>query len=285
MASSSLLQNKQFNKLKVNRLDAQQIKSDNILPDTPSYLFSAIFNNATFVRTNTGGTLTVTANDTESIIQFSDRPFRQTSNISFDAFVSLFKVSTGDNTFNEDPPNGVLTHSEEQRTYKITLLNSDLGSATFNLDLLPDETHNLNTVTGRMNLFVDPGTLGGFQTATQRLYGTDMINFTKKFFAEYLPNDLNPDTIKLNTIKLNDILTKYINRSTLKTLNEISNTQITGLHKLINEYFNRAIEAQSIPQSNTDLLIEHLKSFIFTNSNNNYVPLNTNNIRNQPINY
>ena len=155
MASSSLLPNKQFNKLKVNRLDAQQIKSDSILPTTPSYLFSAIFNNATFERTNTGGTLTVTDTDTESIIQFSDRPFRQTSNISFDAFVSLFKVSTGDNTFNEDPPNGVLTHSEEQRTYKITLLNYDLGSATFNLDLLPDETHNLNTVTGRMNLFVD----------------------------------------------------------------------------------------------------------------------------------
>ena len=155
MASSSLLPNKQFNKLKVNRLDAQQIKSDSILPNTPSYLFSAIFNNSTFERTNTGGTLTVTANDTESIIQFSDRPFRQTSNISFDAFVSLFKVSTGDNTFNEDPPNGVLTHSEEQRTYKITLLDYDLGSATFNLDLLPDETHNLNTITGRMNLFVD----------------------------------------------------------------------------------------------------------------------------------
>ena len=155
MASSSLLPNKQFNKLKVNRLDAQQIKSDSILPNTPSYLFSAIFNNSTFERTNTGGTLTVTDTDTESIIQFSDRPFRQTSNISFDAFVSLFKVSTGDNTFNEDPPNGVLTHSEEQRTYKITLLNSDLGSAKFNLDLLPDETHNLNTVTGRMNLFVD----------------------------------------------------------------------------------------------------------------------------------
>jgi len=156
MASSSLLPNKQFNKLKVNRLDAQQIKSDSILPTTPSYLFSAIFNNSTFERTNTGGTLTVTDTDTESIIQFSDRPFRQTSNISFDAFVSLFKVSTGDNTFNEDPPNGVLTHSEEQRTYKITLLNYDLGSATFNLDLLPDETHNLNTITGRMNLFVDP---------------------------------------------------------------------------------------------------------------------------------
>jgi len=155
MASSSLLPNKQFNKLKVNRLDAQQIKSDSILPTTPSYLFSAIFNNSTFERTNTGGTLTVTDTDTESIIQFSDRPFRQTSNISFDAFVSLFKVSTGDNTFNEDPPNGVLTHSEEQRTYKITLLDYDLGSATFNLDLLPDETHNLNTITGRMNLFVD----------------------------------------------------------------------------------------------------------------------------------
>ena len=126
-------------------------------PNGPSYLFSAVFNNATFNRNETGGTLTITRDDTESIIQFSDRPFRQTENIDFDTFVSLFgnSVSLGDNSFEKDPPNGVLTHDEEQRTYIIRLLNNSTDSATFSLELLPGESHNLNTVSGRMNLFVD----------------------------------------------------------------------------------------------------------------------------------
>ena len=154
MSSSSLLPSKYFDKLRVNRLKANDIKSDNIVPTSPSYLFSAVFNNAIFDRNNTGGTLTITKDDTESIIQFSDRPFRQTENINFDTFVSLFS-SSGNNSFEEDPPNGVLTHDEEQRTYIIRLLNSDTNSAIFSFELLPGETHNLNTISGRMNLFVD----------------------------------------------------------------------------------------------------------------------------------
>ena len=39
MASSSLLSNKIFNKLEVNRLEALAIRSDNISSLTPSYLF------------------------------------------------------------------------------------------------------------------------------------------------------------------------------------------------------------------------------------------------------
>ena len=124
------------------------------------YLFTAVFNNAIFDRNNTGGTLTITKDDTESIIQFSDRPFRQTENINFDTFVSLFS-SSGNNSFEEDPPNGVLTHDEEQRTYIIRLLNSDTNSAIFSLELLQGETHNLNTLLGRMNLFVDAGAGAG----------------------------------------------------------------------------------------------------------------------------
>ena len=154
MSSSSLLPSKYFDKLQVNRLKANYIKSDNIVPTNPSYLFSAVFNNAIFDRNNTGGTLTITKDDTESIIQFSDRPFRQTENINFDTFVSLFDTR-GNDSFEEDPPNGVLTHNEEQRTYIIRLLNRDLETATFSLELLPGESHNLNTLLGRMNLFVD----------------------------------------------------------------------------------------------------------------------------------
>ena len=157
MSSSSLLHSKYFDKLQVNRLKANDIKSDNIYPIDPnglSYLFSAIFNNSIFNRNESGGTLTISKDNTKSIIQFSDRPFRQTGNIDFDTFVSLFDT-TGNNSFEEDPPNCVLIHDEEQRTYIIRLLNSNTDNATFSLELLPRETHNLTTVEGRINLFFD----------------------------------------------------------------------------------------------------------------------------------
>ena len=156
MASSSLLPSKYFDKLQVNRLKAIDIKSDNIYPESPSYLFSALFNNAQFDRNNTGGTLRFTKNDIESVIQFTDRPFRQTQNITYEDFVSLFNANVvGTNTFAEDPPNAVLVHSEEQRTYKVILSSSTENEAVFNLELLPGEIHNLTSMSGRINLFVD----------------------------------------------------------------------------------------------------------------------------------
>ena len=93
MASRRILSSLAVNKLQVNRLDAQAIRSDNIRSLTPSYLFSAVFNNGNFSRNSTGGTLTFTRSNVDSIIQFSDRPFRQTGNITFEEFVSLFGIS------------------------------------------------------------------------------------------------------------------------------------------------------------------------------------------------
>ena len=74
MASSIILSSKAVNKLQVNRLDAQAIRSDNISGQNPQYLFSAVFNNGNFTRDSTGGTLTFSNSDVDSIIQFSDRP-------------------------------------------------------------------------------------------------------------------------------------------------------------------------------------------------------------------
>jgi hypothetical protein len=156
MASSRILSSKAVNKLSVNRLEAQAIRSDNISSQTPSYLFSAVFNNGNFTRNETGGTLTFTKSEVHSIIQFSDRPIRQTGTISFEQFVSLFGVlDSGSNTFAEDPPNAVLVHEEEQRTYIVRLASSDSNSVTFNLELLPGESHNLGDINGRMSFFVD----------------------------------------------------------------------------------------------------------------------------------
>ncbi len=153
--SKRLLDNRSFNKLSVNRLEAQTIRSDNVLPTKPSYLFSVLLKNGTFQRNNTGGTLTFDLNnENNDVIQFSDRPFRQTQYISLKDFVTAFTLG-GSNSFEKDPPNMVVAHSEEQRTYIMKLSSQSNNQVVFTLELLPGETHNLITVTGRMNLFVD----------------------------------------------------------------------------------------------------------------------------------
>lgn len=206
MSSSSLLSSKYFDKLYVNRLQANDIQSDNIqsddiIPAQPQYLFSAVFNNAKFVRTHTGGTLSFTKDNTDSIIMFTDRPFRQTETISFELFINLFD-SSGNNSFQEDPPNAVLVHQLEQRTYIVTLSTYDNDSATFNLELLPGETHDLDTVEGRMSLFVD--------------------SYTKKI--TYLYNDT---IIKENqTLTYKDIVINYkkiINHTNLIITDQLHN--------------------------------------------------------------
>ena len=259
MSSSSLLPSKYYDKLQVNRLKANDIKSDNISPMSPSYLFSAVFNNATFNRNETGGTLTITRDDTESIIQFSDRPFRQTENIDFDTFVSLFSnsVSTGDNSFEEDPPNGVLTHEEEQRTYIIRLLNSDNDKATFNFELLPGESHNLNTVSGRMSLFVD---------------NSSTIKITKIFWSydnDYTPSNQYPDSITIGTLKI-ETNKKY----NLKTLiNDINNQgkNATISASGINPPENKSYTLSKFSEYNPD----KINTFNFYSDNN--TPVTTSN--------
>ena len=159
-SSNSLLDNRYFRQLAVNRLEAQAIQSDNISSQTPSYLFSAVFDNATFDRNSTGGTLTIDSNFINSIVRFSDRPLRLSAEISFDDFIYLFNPDGSEsNSFAEDPPNAVLVHQEEQRTY---IVRESLHTDEFlklSLELLPGETHNMNTVNGYMNLFVDGLTL------------------------------------------------------------------------------------------------------------------------------
>ena len=165
MASSRILSSKAVNKLQVNRLDAQAIRSDNIRSLNESFLFSAVFN-GNFTRNPNGGTLTFTRGDIESIIQFSDRPFRQTRTITFEQFISLFLPNNIDsNSFSENPPNVVLVHGEEQKTYIVRLVSNDSNSVIFNLELLPGEFHNLGDVSGRMSLFVD-----GWYTALGELW-------------------------------------------------------------------------------------------------------------------
>jgi len=175
MASSRILDSRYFDKLAANRLEALSIKSDNIKngtsdssgPDGPSYLFSLLLKDATFTPNTTGGTLTfdLPLHSGDNVIMFSDRPFRQTSFISFNEFISAFTSDNSNDSFQKDPPNAVLVHSEEQRTYIVryssTDSSSDSTTVTFNLELLAGETNvSLNVISGRMNLFVDDFNFG-----------------------------------------------------------------------------------------------------------------------------
>ena len=155
MSSSSTLSSKYFNRLQVNRLQAQN--SYIINDDKISFLYSLLLKSATFTKNNTGGTLTFSSGDVDSVIQFSDRPFRQTGTISIDDFIDLFSI-VGNNSFTADPPNGVLVSGEEQKTYELKTASSDgNGNYTIELELIDGETHSSNTndINGQFSLFVD----------------------------------------------------------------------------------------------------------------------------------
>ena len=122
MSSSSTLPSKYFNRLQANRLEAQNSYIINY--DKISFLYSLLLKSATFNKNNTGGTLTFSSGDVDSVIEFTDRPFRKTGTISIDDFIDLFSI-VGNNSFSVDPPNGVLVSSEEQKTYEIKTVGSD----------------------------------------------------------------------------------------------------------------------------------------------------------------
>ena len=159
MSSSSTLHSKYFNRLQVNRLETI---NSTISTSDPKYLFSLLFNKATLIKTSGGGTLTFTKNQVETVVMFTERPLKFTQTISIDNFIELFSPSlVGDNTFRKDPPNGILTFKEEQKTYQIKTARSDGNdNYTIELNLIDGETHdNLNPVTDIMSLFVDGASL------------------------------------------------------------------------------------------------------------------------------
>lgn len=140
-----------------NIIKITQNAISNVQINVPSYLYSIILPNATFERDNNGGILSFKISEDYNIIEFTDRPFRKSNNITIQQFIDLFKT-LGVNSFEEDPPNGVLVHDEEQRSYRIKLVENnqlELDIVKFHLDLLPGETHNLKTITGKMWFFVD----------------------------------------------------------------------------------------------------------------------------------
>ena len=163
MSSSGLLPSYNFNKLQVNDLQTKltsDVKTKDETSIFPQYLYSLVADNSTFTPNLSNNTATLKINKSDThIIEFTDRPFRQTTNnFTFEDFVSLFEVTTL-NSFNVDPPNGVLIIGEEQATYEVTLESADTESATFNLNLkvFENKTNVFGNlpITRRITLFVD----------------------------------------------------------------------------------------------------------------------------------
>ena len=163
MSSSGLLPSYNFNKLQVNDLQTKftsDVKTKDETSIFPYYLYSLVADNSIFTPNlnDNNATLKINKSDTH-IIEFTDRPFRQTiNNFPFEDFISLFEVTTL-NSFNVDPPNGVLIIGEQQATYEVTLKSADTESATFNLNLkvFENETNVFGNspITGKITLFVD----------------------------------------------------------------------------------------------------------------------------------
>lgn len=152
--SNSLLNNRHFNKLDVNKLQVNSLLVNN----NKSYLYSAIFNNATFKQIeNSNYDAELEILESSSIIQFTDRPFTQSSKLNLSQFISLF-LSKSTDSFSIDPPNVVLNFNGKQQSFTMIFLKqNNNNNFIFNLKLLNGENHILDNYTGLINLFVDGG--------------------------------------------------------------------------------------------------------------------------------
>lgn len=161
--SSSLLISKYLDKLYVNRLQVNELKVKEVLPqidsETKSYLYSAILNNAEFKKVEKNidydAELIIDVSEQlQEVIQFTDRPFTQSSKISIQLFVQLFLIKSP-NSFEVDPPNVVLSFDDTQKSYTMSLSSELNDKVVFNLKLLEGEEHTQENFTGTINMFVD----------------------------------------------------------------------------------------------------------------------------------
>ena len=118
MASSRIVNNYKFNKLEAIRLDTVNpngIRANTIGSITPNYLYS-ILANCSFTPTNDGGLLEIFNKDS-NVIEFTDRPFRQTYKISLAEFVIIFNENF---TLKNEYQNAVLINDGKQETFVVS---------------------------------------------------------------------------------------------------------------------------------------------------------------------
>ena len=190
MASSSNLPSKFFNSIYINRLQALNSKVSNFNDPTPNFLFSILFNDATLNKHPDKATLSFTSSNISSIIQFTDRPLRQSKTISSEDFLSLFNVdNSGFNSFAEDPPNGVLVHNKEQKTYEIKSIKRDGSEIKFEM-LYVSETGQLGEFSGKMSFFIDMSWAGALRAgalkAAEQMAAAGVVGLGAQTFSGHI---------------------------------------------------------------------------------------------------
>ncbi len=171
MPANSLLKNKYFDKLSLNRLKVNSLKVNKLFEKkhdcsckSVSYLFSLVLQKASWnSETNE---LTFSKSDALSLLRFTDRPYQyDTMYKDYDAvkYLDILFISNpnGINSFEKDPPNGVLVAPEGQQAYNIKLQSvDDDGNVKLVLDLFRDTDGNyvsqLESFTDqKVSLFID----------------------------------------------------------------------------------------------------------------------------------
>ena len=180
MPANSLLKNKYFDKLSLNRLKVNSLKVNKLFENkhdcsckSLSYLFSLDLQKASWnSETNE---LTFSKSDALSLLRFTDRPYQYDTMYKDSDAVEyldfLFRSNpNGINSFEKDPPNGVLVAPEGQQAYNIKLQSvDDDGNVKLTLDLFRDSDDNyvsqLESFTDqKVSLFIDTCTSVQCQT-------------------------------------------------------------------------------------------------------------------------
>lgn len=158
MASSRIVNNYKFNRLEAIRLETVNpngIRANTIGSITPNYLYS-ILANCNFTPTNDGGLLEIFNKDS-SIIEFTDRPFRETYKISLAEFVIIFNENF---TLKNEYPNAVLINDGKQETFVVSYgyIDIDKDSVVYILnstEFNENRVFNSSFENSSCNFFVD----------------------------------------------------------------------------------------------------------------------------------
>lgn len=142
-ASSKLLNNRRFDRLQVDRLQAQAILANKIIQkkNDKSYLFSLV-NNDYGITVSDNNKITLSSGSGLDILKFTDRPFRLENNITLGEFVSYFTMS-GVNSFESDPPNASVVYTTDDSTDS-TYSSTDYKQAVFEFVYIGDNEFKLN---------------------------------------------------------------------------------------------------------------------------------------------
>ena len=179
--SNSLLTNKYFNRLFVNRLQTIHLKYNSI-KENVTLLFSMIINNSSFDENNNILSLTIQEN-IDSMITFTDRPIRN-YNVDNNIINTLQNLFSKTSSFNFNPPNGVIILDYKQYPYTFELYKVYDNKIEFKLIPLKDNKQNnylsLNSYDKKkISIFIDSYAAGGFTdtsyTDTSYTFSTSSI--------------------------------------------------------------------------------------------------------------